>query len=244
MTVSVPAPNVIWHDLECGAYTADLGLWRELADRQGDPVLDVGAGTGRVTLDLARSGHTVVALDQDQVLLAELKRRADGLPIETVQADARSFALDRRFALIIVPMQTIQLLGGRAGRAKFLGLARRHLVRGGVVAAALTERLEYYGPRDGLPLPLPDMRELDGVVYSSQPTAVRETPDGFVLERLRERIGPQGERVTEDDVIHLDRVTAAELATEAREQGLEPRGTREVPETADHVGSLVVILGG
>jgi hypothetical protein len=51
--------EVVWHDLECGAYRADLPLWRELAARArfGSPILDVGAGTGRVALDLARAGH-------------------------------------------------------------------------------------------------------------------------------------------------------------------------------------------
>ena len=57
--------NAIWHDLECGAYAEDLPLWRSLASTYGDPVLDVGAGTGRVALDLARRGHRVTALDRE-----------------------------------------------------------------------------------------------------------------------------------------------------------------------------------
>jgi len=45
---------VVWHDLECGAYLEDLPVWQRLAAQHGNPILDVGAGTGRVTLDLAR----------------------------------------------------------------------------------------------------------------------------------------------------------------------------------------------
>ena len=37
---------MVWHDVECGGYDADLTLWRELAREAGGPVLDVGAGTG------------------------------------------------------------------------------------------------------------------------------------------------------------------------------------------------------
>ena len=96
-------PAVVWHDVECGSYRADLPLWRMLAGQQGDPILDVGAGTGRVTLELARAGWAVTALDSDARLLAELERRAAGLPVTTAVADARRFELDRRFALIVVP---------------------------------------------------------------------------------------------------------------------------------------------
>src|SRR5690242_16623567 len=107
--------NVLWHDLECGSYREDKPFWRSLAARQGGPILDIGAGTGRIAIDLCRQGHSVTALDSDAELLAELARRADGCALDTVRADARDFELGRRFPLCVVPMQTIQLLGGRDG---------------------------------------------------------------------------------------------------------------------------------
>jgi SAM-dependent methyltransferase len=234
--------SAIWHDLECGGYVEDINMWRSLAGRCGNPILDVGAGTGRVTLDLARQGYDVTALDRDEVLLAELARRADGLTVTTVVADARDFELGRRFALCLVPMQTIQLLGGTDGRTAFLRCAHAHLAEGGLLAIAISEALDIYEVADGTPAPLPDMRELDGVVYASHPTAVRADDAGFVLERRRETISPAGDRAVEHDSVHLDRLTSAQLEREAQAAGLRPDGRAVIPATDDYVGSSVVML--
>ncbi len=233
--------SVIWHDLECGGYAQDLALWRSLADEHGDPVLDVGAGAGRVTLELARRGHRVTALDHDPELLAELRRRAPDFEVDTALADAREFELGRRFALCIVPMQTIQLLGGVAGRAAFLRRAKRHLVAGGILAIAISDKLELFEVSDGAG-PLPDICELDGIVYSSHPTAVRADGDAFVLERRRETVAADGTRSVAENLIRLDRLSGEQLRGEAAAKGLTVVATRTVPATADHVGSEVLIL--
>jgi SAM-dependent methyltransferase len=219
-----------------------MTFWRSLADREGDPVLDVGAGTGRVALDLARCGHRVTALDRDAELLGELARRANGFALDTVIADARVFDLGRQFALCLVPMQTIQLLGGKEGRLSFLRCAKRHLPAEGLLAIAIAETLELFELEEGIPPPLPDICERDGIVYSSQPTAVRVSGDRFVLERRRETITAAGERSIAEDVIHLDRLTQAQLEQEGAEAGLRGAGIAIIPATEDYVGSTVVML--
>jgi SAM-dependent methyltransferase len=234
--------EIIWHDLECGGYLEDLALWRALARELGDPILDVGAGTGRVALELARDGHRVTALDRDPTLLGELARRAGGLGLETILADARSFDLDTRFALCVVPMQTIQLLGGPDGRAAFLGRVRAHLRPGGVMAAALAAALEPYEAIAGEPAPLPDMCERDGLVYSSFPTAIRDDGDGFVIERRREIVHADGRHDVEANAVRLDRLAPHELEREATAAGLTPTKRARIPATDDYVGSEVVIV--
>lgn len=228
-----------WHDVEHGSYDADLPLWRRLAAAAGGPILDLGAGTGRVAVDLAAHGHEVVALDSDSELLAELAERAAS--VTTVQADARTFALDTRFALILAPMQLAQILGGSEGRAQMLERVRAHLRPGGLFAASLSD------PHDALPVgadaspPLPDMLERDGWVFSSQPVSVREGAGSVVIERRRQLVSPAGEIEAETAVIVLDTVGTEPFEDEARAAGLEPIDRVTIPETLDHIGSTVVL---
>ena len=235
---------VLWHDIECGGYGEDLPLWRELASDAGPDatILDVGAGTGRVTLHLARRGFRVVALDADGRLLAALAQRAAGLDVRTVAADARSFELGQRFALIIVPMQTVQLLDGPAGREAFLRCAQRHLRPGGRLVLALADALDCFDDEHDQP-PMPDVADVDGVLYFSRPVAVRDEGECVALERIRETVDRQGHRTAEGDVVRLDRVDAATLEIEARAVGLRVLPRRSVPQTEEYVGSEVVVLG-
>jgi SAM-dependent methyltransferase len=235
----------VWHDVECGRYAADLPLWAELAQQAGGAVLDIGAGAGRVALRLAAAGHDVTALDRDPQLLEVLRERAAaaGLRVRTVVADAAGFdAGERAFALVAVPMQTIQLLPGAAGRAGFFTSARRAVAPGGLVALAIAEELESF--EEDAARPFPDVVERDGWRYVSQPTAVRERPEGTRIERLRHTIAPGGERTSVEDVIVLAHVTAAGLGAEGAAAGLRPEPTRHIDATDDHVGSEVVILRG
>jgi SAM-dependent methyltransferase len=235
------ASDVLWHDLECGGYAEDLSLWRTLAGVTGGPVLDVGAGTGRVTLDLASRGTAVVALDADASLLEALERRAAGLPVETVVADARSFSLARRFPLVLVPMQTLQLLGGSPGRTAFLRRALGHLAPGGMLAAALADAMDCFDDEHELPPP-PDACEVDGVCYASRLLAVDDEDGRAALRRRREIMGPRGRYESREVVVRLDRVTPQEVGAEALRVGFMSHHHVTVPETERYLASTVVVL--
>jgi SAM-dependent methyltransferase len=230
----------IWHDVECGAYAADLGVWETLARRSGDPILELGAGTGRLAIHLARRGHRVIGLDNDPQLIAAQRERAAGLPVTPLLADARGFVLPEPVALAIAPMQLLQMLPDRAARLACLGSVAAQLLPGGRFAAAMVEGMPE--PEEGEPL-LPDVREVDGWVYSSLPLEAVVGPERIVVHRLRQRVSPAGELTDAPDEVTICTLTAAELEAEAAEVGLVPIERLQIDPTADHVGSTVVVLG-
>jgi len=232
------SPLVVWHDVECGRYRADLPLWHVLAERERGPILDVGAGTGRVALELARDGHDVTALDRESELLDALTARAGELRIATVVADAGELALERRFGLVIVPMQTVQLLPDRSA---FLAAAHRHLLPGGLLALAISAALEDFGDLEG-ELPPPDVATVADWRFASHPTAVRALPGATRIERIRRAYGPDGSVIEEDDVIELAALDHEQLEAEGRAAGFAPEPARSIPPTDEHVGSEVVLL--
>ena len=250
--------EVVWHDLECGGYRADLPVWHELAEAADGRVLDVGAGSGRVTLQLARAGHAVTALDRSDALLKALRDRAAGLGVEAVCADARSFALQRHdFALCVVPMQTIQLLGGAEQRIAFLRCAREHVRPGAAIALAILGELDTFDTSSGMIGPAAERAYADGLLYLSRAIRVSETAKLVEIERERRVMLPDtdaesaasaderdagSELGPEIDLIELDRVSVASLEAEGAEAGLRAERALEIAATDEHVGSWVVML--
>jgi len=251
MVLASSTPTVIWHDLECGTYRADLPLWRELAREARHSgqakVLDLGAGSGRVSLALARAGHEVTALDRDDELLQALAERArdlGGATVHTVCADARDFQLAfGEFDLCVVPMQTIQLLAGGTDRQALMGCARGHLRPGALFACAIVTDIDGFDYVDGGWGPEPERGRVDGAEYVSRAVRVRVGRRSFTIERERTVTAAGSDVVPpERDVVKLARVTAASLRREGRRAGFADAGSRIIPPTDEHVGSEVVLL--
>jgi SAM-dependent methyltransferase len=233
----------IWHEVECASYEADLGLWEELI-AEGAEVVDLGCGTGRVSMRLARRRRKVTAVDSDPLVLEVLEERAAerGLPIECVCADVRELSIGRRFDAVLAPMQLVQLFRGETERAAMLARAVRHLRPGGLFAAALMnlegELLgEEYGP------PPPDMRDVDGWVYSSQSVALAPIDNGraIAIDRIRTAVAPDGGQRKSTYRIRLELLEPDQLEREMQAAGLVVRDRRVIPPTEEHVGSIVAI---
>lgn len=246
MDVSAPPDSVVWHDLECGGYTADLALWLRLAARARErhgpdaAVLELGAGTGRVALALARAGHRVTAVEIEPELAAALEERAAGLPVTVLCADARQVPAETELhGLCLVPMQTLQLMLAARERLALLDAARAQLLPGARLACAIVTDFEHF---EGHELaPEPEVLETPGGRFSSR--AVRVAPEGatIVLERERE-IRSGGEARRSREVLQLAALTPTRVEEEAQAVGLTPAGREQVASTEEHSGSTVVMF--
>jgi SAM-dependent methyltransferase len=232
--------ELIWHDLECGGYTIDLRHWERLAARAGRSVLELGCGSGRVALHLARRGFEVLGVDNDPVLVAALDARARErrAPAEALVADVLALDLGRRFDAVIAPMQLVQLLAGADERRLCLAGIAAHLRPTGLAAVALVDAPP---PTAGGSPPLPDLRESEGWVFSSSPTTVHSEEGSIVVRRLRQRVSPAGERSEEPNEVRLSELAPAQLEQEAR-SWLRACERIAIPPSAEHVGSTIVVM--
>jgi len=120
----------------------DIQFYRNLAQRANGEVLEVGVGTGRVAVELAKAGIRVTGLDTSEAMLAIAAEKgsasavADRLRLEC--GDMRNFDLGpRKFELIIVPYRAFQLLLTPEDQLAALAAFRRHLRRNGILALHL-----------------------------------------------------------------------------------------------------------
>lgn len=120
-------------------HVEDLDFWLDLARQQGDPILELACGTGRLLIPLLKAGFDLTGVDHDAGMLAFLKNH---LPPEfldragLVQADLTCYRFARRFSLIILGCNTFSSLTS-VERAKALFTARVHLRPGGVFAVSV-----------------------------------------------------------------------------------------------------------
>jgi SAM-dependent methyltransferase len=236
----------VWQEVEFGSYGADLPVWVELAEQTGGPIVELGAGAGRVSLHLAGHGHEVVAVERDLDLIRELEGIAEQrrVPLSVIAGDLASPAelrLPVRPALTIGPLHVVQVLDAPA-RPALLASLREQLAPGGILALTVVDESTLLSSGAASTQILPDMRELDGWVYSSEPLWVQVGDQALTVRRLRESVSPEGlmERDIHDEVLH--RVDAEKLEAEAADAGFRPAGRRQISSGENEADSTVVLL--
>jgi SAM-dependent methyltransferase len=131
------------YDLDLADDPGDLDLYLALAGRTGGPILELGAGTGRLAVPLAVAGHRVTAVDLDPAMLVRARRRArDEGPavverLELVEADLLDLepAGQPVHRLVFIGLNSLFLLGERDAQLGAFRAMARHLARGGLAVA-------------------------------------------------------------------------------------------------------------
>jgi SAM-dependent methyltransferase len=131
------------YDLDLADDPGDLDLYLALAGRTDGPILELGAGTGRLAVPLAAAGHRLTAVDNDPAMLARARRRAqDEGPavvdrLEFLEADLLDLepAGEPRHRLAFIGLNTLFLLGDRDAQAAAFRTMARHLAPGGLAVA-------------------------------------------------------------------------------------------------------------
>lgn len=131
-----------WYDAEHDAFEDDLQFYRDLAAGAGPTILEVGCGSGRVTLALARMGRAITGIDSSGAMLARCHARLAAEPsgvagrVRLVHADIRALGVEEpsSFALAIVPLNTFSHFATPSDRLAALAAIRERVVPGGLLA--------------------------------------------------------------------------------------------------------------
>lgn len=109
----------------------DVPFWLSLAEREGSPVIEWGAGTGRIAAPLAEAGHDVAAVEVSGPMVE--KGRSRNKTTEWVGGDMRSVELGRCFRLAVCAFNSFLCLVSLDDALAFLRNAREHLEPGGLL---------------------------------------------------------------------------------------------------------------
>jgi SAM-dependent methyltransferase len=134
---------------------ADIAFWQVMATAVSGGLLELGCGTGRVLLPLARAGHEITGLDLAAHMLARCRAKLQAEPPEVrdlvtlLEADMTSFDLDRRFAQIYCAFGTFHHLRTVEQQLACLEQCRRHLLPHGKLILDLINPDPAPGSLDG-----------------------------------------------------------------------------------------------
>ncbi|RNB82944.1 class I SAM-dependent methyltransferase [Brevibacillus nitrificans] len=127
-----------YYDLTQRGLNGDVEYYMDQAKQAGGKVLELGCGTGRITLPLAQAGISVTGLDLSQKMLDRAKAKAEELgvadSVRLLQGDMRSFDLGETYSLIMIPFRSFLHLLHIQEQMKALACIRKHLAPGGKFA--------------------------------------------------------------------------------------------------------------
>jgi SAM-dependent methyltransferase len=122
----------ILFDIENSDFEPDGPFYLSLAQQVGGPVLELGCGTGRITIPLAQQGIDMTGLDIVPDMLVQARNKAGDLAIQWIEADVRDFHLGRQYSLICAPGCVFEHLLVRTDQEAMLACVHEHLAPDGL----------------------------------------------------------------------------------------------------------------
>lgn len=111
-----------------------VAFYKQLAQETGDPILEIGCGTGRVCIPIAQLGVAVTGLDLVPGMLERAQEKSVGQPVRWVEGDARNFDLGERFRLVYMTGNVFQFFLTRHDQEQILCRVNAHLEKSGLFA--------------------------------------------------------------------------------------------------------------
>jgi SAM-dependent methyltransferase len=127
------------YDKRYGRRASDVRFYVGLAKKYA-PVLELGTGTGRIAVAIARAGVSITGAELSPEMLERARERREREPaavrrrIRLVEGDLRSLRLEKRFRLVLAPFNVFMHLYEREDVERALATVRTHLAPGGRLA--------------------------------------------------------------------------------------------------------------
>jgi len=172
---AIPDFGLLYDSVPLYAARQDVGFYVEEAKAARGPVLEVGCGTGRILLPIARAGGSITGLDGSRQMLERCRANLAAEPgavqgrVRLVLNDMRTFDLGATYSLIIAPFRVVQHLTTVDDQLRFLAAVARHLAPNGRFA------FDVFNPY------FAKLVEADGV--EREDTPAQRLPDGRTLRR-------------------------------------------------------------
>ncbi len=127
-------------DLICTKQRQDIRIWKALAKEFGENILELCCGSGRITQELIKDDHNIVAIDNSNEMLDILKAK-NLQRLEIHNSDMTTFKLDRKFKFTFISYSSFQQLLTLEEQIKCLNNIHYHLEDGGVLAMDINPRI-------------------------------------------------------------------------------------------------------
>jgi len=203
----------------------DLGFYTDLARRTGGPVLEAMCGTGRLLVPLARAGFEVTGLDSNTMMLAQARKKLEGVKaiaghrVTLVEGDIRNFDLKKKYRLNILAFSSINHLLTPEDQDRALACIRHHISEEGLLAVA-----SFY-PHDDQPRTEMLDKEVElenGDLLIRYSTLSRDDNEGLLHIAYKWELEREGRIVREhDSELHLRLLRPKQLGALLENAGFE-----------------------